>query len=657
MANRVIDFISRAFKGQQTQNISENYPMVGMQNVAGINLQEIIPAMYQAWGAYGYQPSQTWYQLATMYNSWVYTAIEKKARTLATLPPKLYRYEKIATGKTIKPHGIKAVIQAKGLYMTPSKEAIHAELKQMGVKRVEIDDHPFLDIVNKPNPDMVRFNFWHLMGIHLELNGAVAIYKAKYFLGAPTELHILPTTWTGQMKPIPTAYGIGGFKLIDQNLMENFTKEEIIWPHYVSLKNPFEGMSALKAQLYSYNLDQYLQQQMIAFFKNNTMFSSVFKTKDNQPLSAAAYNQVMASLKNYQGPKTAFQPFLLNGLEMEKTLNTTAKDSMIAEIEKFSRDKMLSAHDVSAGKVGLVESQNRANLDAVNQNYFNEAIKPMAMLITEYFDRYLVPEFDDRLDFEFDTPHFVDRAVDIQERESNLRSGVTTINEERQKIGLENDESLNGVRFIPRGMLAIRDGKVVQELEPTQAAPSWGSPAGGGEPPVKPIIEPKPEEGKALTTKDTKFWTPERKAIAYKKFVKNVTPYEKEFKAAMSEHFAWVEKECVKLLEKSGVKIKANTGAMTKQHRAEWLKENKAKFDELLPAKTALKKDLKERLKPIYQKTLAGGGQNRIDEFAGKLDGKKLFTKADDFDDIDDIKFNINDPKVKQWLGDRLEEF
>ena len=653
MANRITDFISRAFKSQSTQNITMNPPQ--NQIVAGMDLSSIIPAMYQAWGAYGYQPSQTWYQLATMYNSWVYTAIEKKARTLATLPPKLYRYENISSGKTVRPQGIKAMIQTKGLYMTPSKEAIHAELKQMGVKRIELEDHPFLDLVNKPNPDMVRFNFWHLMAIHLELNGAVGIYKAKYFLGTPSELHILPQTWTGQFKPIPTPYGIGGYKLIDQDIMQEFTKEEIIWPHYSSLKNPFEGMSALKAQLYSYNLDQYLQQQMIALFKNNTMFSSVFKTKNNEPLSAAAYNQVMSSLKNYQGPKAAFQPFLLNGLEMEKTLNTTAKDSMVAEIEKFSRDKMLSAHDVSAGKVGLVDSQNRANLDAVNQNYFNEAIKPLAMLITEYFDRYLVPEFDDRLDFEFDTPHFVDRDIDIKEREANLRSGVTTINEERQKIGLENDASLENVRFVPRGMLAIRDGKIVPELSPAPATPSWMQQP--GQEPKKPEEpgEPKPGEGKALAGKETKFWTPERKALAYKKFVKNVTPYEKDFQAAMAEHFAWVEKECIKLLEKSGVKIKANTGAMSKAHRAEWLKENKAKIEELLPSKADLKKDLKERTKPIYQDTLKGGGQNRIDEFSGKVDGKKLFTKADD--DFEDIKFNINDPRVKKWLGDRLEEF
>jgi hypothetical protein len=125
----------------------------------------------------------------------------------------------------------------------------------------------------------------------------------------------------------------------------------------------------------------------------------------------------------------------------------------------------------------------------------------------------------------------------------------------------------------------------------------------------------------------------------------------------MTEHFKWVEKECIDRLEKSGVKIKANTGAMTKQHRAEWLKENKARIEELLPSKADLKKDMKERLKSVYQDTLKGAGKKRIDEFAGRMQQKALEIKPIDGNEEDfDIEYNVNDPRVKQWLGDRLEE-
>ena len=69
LANQVTGFIRHVLKYNSTQNITMNPPQ--NQIVAGMDLSQIIPAMYQAWGAYGYQPSQTWYQLATMYTSWV----------------------------------------------------------------------------------------------------------------------------------------------------------------------------------------------------------------------------------------------------------------------------------------------------------------------------------------------------------------------------------------------------------------------------------------------------------------------------------------------------------------------------------------------------------------------------------------------------------
>lgn len=643
-----------------------NYSMPGSSS-----LEDIIPMMFQAWGAFGYQPSQTWYQLATMYVSWVYTAIEKKARTLATLPPKLYMYEKIATGKAMKPWQVKATLNMRTLY-TPH-ETIHSSLKAMGVRRVEVDDHPFLELCNRPNPDMVRMNFWHLLGIHLELNGAVGIYKTNYFLGHPTAMYILPTTWTGQLKPVPGPMGIIGYKLMDQNLMQEFTTDEIIWPHYPSLRNPFEGMSAIKAQLYTFNMDQYLQQQMIAFFKNNSMFANFFKTKNNEPVTPKVYNDLMAQLQNYQGPRAAFQPFLLNGLEIEKSVNVSARDAMIDEIEKFTRDKMLAAYDVSAGKVGLVETQNRSNLEAVNMNFFTESIKPLAMLIAEYFNAKCVHEFDDRLDFEFDYPAFVEREIDIRERESNLNTGTTTINEERAKMGLEADPTLEGVRFIGKGMMAIKDGKIVPEMTSQPPSPFGPSPATAPSAPSSaPSPKPKePEgndeagaqemrdqqdgtdegkEGKSGAAPETKgFWTEEKKALAWKKFDKNVTPFEKQFLDKMQSFFSWVQKESIARLEKHGVKIKSNTAAMSRKNKARYLAEHKEKLDELMPSKKEMKDWLKKNLRSVYEETMTGAGENRAEEFSG--------TKTRKAGPSFDFEFDVTDPIVKEWLGTRLELF
>lgn len=614
----------------------------------------IIPQMYQAWGAYGYQPSITWYQLCNMYVSWEYTAIEKIAKTIASLPPKLYRYENVGTGKTVKPYAVKSMLYGNyGLSGHYTKNA-HKVLKESGIKRVEVDAHPFLDLVNRPNPDTVRFDFWRLLAIHLELDGAVGIYKARPVMGNPTELYILPATWTGQFKPIPDLSGvrlIKGYKLIDQNLHTEFSPEEIIWPHYSSLRNPYEGMSAIKAQLYAFNTDQYLNQQLTAFYKNGAMFSNMFETEQN--LTPEQYKQISGQLSNYQGAKNAFQKFILHsGLKVSKPMNTTAREAMVQEVESVMRDKILSAHDMSAGKLGLTAQQNRSNLEVVDMGFFNECIRPRAMLITEYFDQFLVKNYDENLDFEFDYPHFEDRELSLKERESNLRTGYSSINEERDKEGLPPVEGGDLHYVSAMGMPIEPSAQPVEPVLPevqTEVSPEEEE-AAIFEPPVKPETKPEAvaeEKPKSLETKG--FWTPEKKALAWKKFNRIASSYEPLFKKAFNKHLSSVRAQVVDRIEKDGVKIKSNIAAMGYSKRKSWLAENKSRITDLLPPVSEVKADLKKSLKPIYLGILKDVGEARMKEWASEIKKTKAAASIS-------IQFNTQTPNVKKWLANRLEE-
>ena len=129
-----------------------------------------------------------------MYTSWEYTATEKIARTLSGLPAKLYRYE-TQQGKNVKPYYAKGLMFQYENKNWPRQAVVHKLLKDHGVKRVEVDDHPFLDLVNEPSPEVMRYNFWRMLCIHLELDGAVGVYKAKPdAFGHPSELYLLPAT-------------------------------------------------------------------------------------------------------------------------------------------------------------------------------------------------------------------------------------------------------------------------------------------------------------------------------------------------------------------------------------------------------------------------------------------------------------------------------
>ena len=630
----------RSFLNSANQTPPAIAGMLAGQGNGGGDMQSIIPAMYEAWGAYGWQPQVTWYQLANMYVSWEYTATEKIARTLASLPAKLYRYEN-SQGKSVKPYHAKALMFAdRQKNMHPAAIA-HKLKKDHGLKRIEIDEHPFLDLVSKPNSDMVRYNFWRILAIHLELDGAVGVYKARLDgFGNPTELHLLPATWTGQFKPIPETNGtsiIRGYRLMDQNINTDFDKDEIIWIHYTSLRNPYEGMSAIKAQLYAFNMDQYLMQQITAFYKNGAMFSNMFETE--QPLTQTQYNNIAGQLSNYSGAKNAGQKFILHsGLKVAQAKTETAREAMIDEIEKMARDKQLSAHDMSAGKLGLTEHQNRSNLETVDIGFYNEAIKPRAMLITEYFDQYLVKNYDENIDFEFDYPHFQDRAQDIAERNANLIQGVTTRNEERGKMGMEPVDG-GDVLLVSPMLVPILSVVNLPKDEPLPGAKPGEEEFPPKEPPSIKPVEPK-----------TKAWTADRKLLAWKKFNTEATAYEPLFKTPFIKWFKSVQSRVIDNLEKHGIKIKSNIGAMNLNGKQKWLADHKDRLNEFLPLKNDMKKELKAAFKPVYMSVMKESGTGYMKDLSAMMNRQKAEITGE-------LEFNLGDPKVQEYLGDRLEEF
>jgi HK97 family phage portal protein len=587
--------------------------------MAGMNMANIIPAMYESWGAYGYMPSMSWYQIANMYVSWTYAASNKKATTLASLPVQLFRYEKKGTGKTVDPVSLKYLLRGKSFDHSEEQKV----LNQVGVKKVSIDEHPALSLLNDPNPDMVRSNFWQLMCIHLFLNGGVGIYKAKQFLGNPTELHILPTTWTGNFKPIPGGGkdAISGYKLIDLDRQVDFTPDEAFWPHFPSLRNPFECMSPLKANLYGFNLDQYMLQQMSAFYKNGAMFSNVLST--DQVLSQDVYDDIKQQVQNYQGAKNAGQMFVAHGgMEFKNPVTQTARESMVTEIERMVREKILAGEDVSEGKLGLTSQQNKANLEVVNENYFNEAIRPAAILLTEYFDKFLVRNYDPRLSFEFIYPSFEDRAAKLEERKAYLDRGKNTINEFREQDG-EAPVPWGDVPLITSSMMPLGE-------RPEPVAPIT----------EKPTVEGDDEDGKAFSgIKNKAFWTPEKKALAWKRFDRLARGYEPLFVRAAMKHFKEVQSSIIDNLESQGVKVKTELASRSRQHKLEYMAEHKDRLDSFVPDKLTLKTSLKKQFKDIYEQTLKGSADNRADQLGIEL------------------SFNVNDPRVEQWLGTRLETF
>ena len=607
-------------------------PNVVAQLDSGTIENIVIPAMYAAWSQWGYQPSMPWYQLVNMYTSWVQAVIDKKARTIAMLPLREYQYRGTG-GKKVKASSIKHRLKA-----IESKADRRRWLKAQSVERVEMLDSKVLDLFDHPNPVQTYFSLMHKLSTIYCLAGAVGIYKVKDAWGIPQRLILLPQTWSGEFKAMPDISGgdiIGGYRYQDGDLKQYFSIDEIVWPHIESLKSPFEGMSPLKSQLSAYRLDQQALNQQTSFFSNNAMPGLVLQSTVGA-LSKEQKTELQQSLVNRAGTQNAGRGMLLPyGLQTIKDTNShTSRDSMIDLIWKDARDRIASSYDVSTGKMGLTEKQNKANLDTVNENFIAEAIKPDCTLLCQFFNQFLLPDFgeDDR-ELDFEMPKFMERAQDLAEEQSRIDRGQITINEWRT------DNDIDAVEWGDKPwypMNLIQPGEEPPAGD-TGAASSGdtGKPSAEDGTPAKPKVPPEP--AKSLT-KTKNPWTTERKAAAWNQFAAMHKGYEPMFRKVAQEHFRDQSERIIKAVESKGAKVKGLIANTAKKDLPSYFKEHKDAFASININIDSESEKLYKKLKPAYVEAMTGAAKTRIQSMSSWAS----------------IDFNMADERVLKWLGDRV---
>lgn len=185
------------------------------------------------------------------------------------------------------------------------------------------------------------------------------------------------------------------------------------------------------------------------------------------------------------GVANAGKPLVLHsGLKPEGNMRVALNDVISELVSKgTTRDKLLSAYGVPAGKVGLVEDVNRANMEALDKTYLQESIKPRLMLIEEVLESELLPRYDERLMADFILPEQTERETNIKERAANLTAGYTTVNEERAKENLE-PVAWGEAPWLPYGLTqpvtASAETSVTDTATPADAGASGGGATGEG---------------------------------------------------------------------------------------------------------------------------------------------------------------------------------
>ena len=344
-----------------------------------------------------------------------------------------------------------------------------------------IDEHPLIDLLNRPNPQQSYSEFFNSLFGYVLLSGNAYILKVGGERGSPKELHQLRPDRIeikGSGNPIPERYNYMVNGRV-QNSYEVDQENGFSELKHVKLWNPLDDyyglspMSAAAAEIDQFNMST---KHNVNLLQNGARPSGavIFKPKDDSGfavnLTESQRQQLLTDLNNrFSGAGNAGRPMLLEGDFDWKEMGLTPKDMDFKALKNMAATDIALCFGVPSQLVGVPDSQTYSNVAEARLALYEETIIPHLRKVASDLNEWLVPMFDERLSLEFDIdsiPALSERRRKIYENvTSAVREGIMTRNEAREIIGLQKVNGADDL-YVSANLFPIGDDGVVQPDNP-----------------------------------------------------------------------------------------------------------------------------------------------------------------------------------------------
>lgn len=381
------------------------------------------------------------------YKSWIYVCASKNATTVSKQTLNLY---------AAKPAGKKSKIIAPYKKVMPQKlkhlQHINQIKNLVSVRKseeiVEIMEHPFLELLDRCNPFMSGTDLIEMTCLYQELTGNAYWYVVRdSVFGIPLQIWILPSQF---MKVVPGGKNVVAGYVYSQQAKEiPFDADEIIHFKYPNPNDYFYGVSPLLAVSDAYNTNENIAIFTNALFTNMARPEGVLQTE--QELTEPDFEVLKKQWQEAYGGasksrKTAVLP---KGLKYQP-ITMTPQELDYKEGRSIVKEEICNAFGQSVALYS--EKANRANSEQAYLTFLRDTISPRLRRIEGTMNCSLMPGYDQNIFVAFDNPVPNDKEFRLKEIESNLKSGYSSINEERQLDGLE-AVSWGDVPIMSQGMV------------------------------------------------------------------------------------------------------------------------------------------------------------------------------------------------------------
>jgi HK97 family phage portal protein len=273
--------------------------------------------------------------------------------------------------------------------------------------RREVKTHPSINLLTRPNPLQSHGEFFQSLYHYLLIGGNAYIQSVGPNGGMPTELHLLRPDRVNIIAgkgTLPAAYRYTvGDKSKDFPVDSLTGASRILHIKNFHPLNDWYGLSSVEAAAYS--IDQHNQSGAWnqALLQNGARPSGALVVRPDAGggvLSEEQYQRVKNQVdEQFSGAANAGRPLLLEGGLDWKELSLSPKDMDFIETKNSSARDIALAFGVPPQLLGIPGDNTYANLQEARLALWEQTVLPLATRTADAFTRWLLPMFDNQLEF------------------------------------------------------------------------------------------------------------------------------------------------------------------------------------------------------------------------------------------------------------------
>lgn len=329
---------------------------------------------------------------------------------------------------------------------------IEFELYTLGLSKGEIvyneiESHPLLDLLDRPNEETTKSDAMYILQSHKKLTGDAFWVKLRDGKGQVVALRTLPPDKVKLILQSPTEKDptvIQAYNYVDkidgQEINVKYNPKDIIHFKKPNPNNPFRGIGAVEPLAETIDLDNLTDQTTLSFLKKGAIQNFALTT--DSKITDDQLKRLKAEMRaTTNGQQNAYNTPIFGGGLKPVDISYSSKDQEFLAKSEWYRDKIMYIFGNTKASLGMVEDVNRASFEGSNIGWLRNTVKPDMEAIINTLNEFLVPEFGDNIVLGMKDPVPEDRADDVLEASDLYKNGIIMRSEARELLDYESDAS------------------------------------------------------------------------------------------------------------------------------------------------------------------------------------------------------------------------